>query len=74
MWLYATHSTNHIEMTAINSRWVSLKTIGGWFNTTPEVKEALAINKEKHKQVSLERSISSLPYQCIESSPISHCH
>ena len=31
--------------------WVSLGSIGGWFNTTPQVKEALAMIKEKHKQV-----------------------
>jgi hypothetical protein len=30
---------------------VPLKMIGGWFNTTPEVRESLAIIKEKHIQV-----------------------
>ena len=39
------------------TRWVPLKTIGGWFNTTPDVREALSIIKEKHKQVRSERPI-----------------
>jgi hypothetical protein len=30
---------------------VPLKMIGGWFNTMPEVRESLAIIKEKHIQV-----------------------
>jgi hypothetical protein len=30
---------------------VPLKMIGGWFNTTAEVRESLAIIKQKHIQV-----------------------
>ena len=40
---------NHVQK---NSRWVPLKMIGGWFNTTAEVRESLAIIKAKHIQVS----------------------
>jgi len=39
--------------------WVSLGSIGGWFNTTPQVKEALAMIKEKHKQ--LKNFVASSP-------------
>ena len=36
--------------------WVALKSIGGWFNGPPEIKEALDIVKTKHIQV---RSLSN---------------
>ena len=38
--------------------WVALKSIGGWFNGPPEIKEALDIVKTKHIQV---RSLSNAP-------------
>jgi len=38
--------------------WLPLSSIGGWFNESPEIKEALDIVKTKHIQV---RSLSSAP-------------
>ena len=65
------HVTDAIEIEFLanaTSRWVPLKTIGGWFNTTKEVREALAMIKEKHKQVSravLGNKISGHCYDAI---------